>query len=204
MSLPIVIQIIGMHGVGKTTVAAKATELFELRGLRVATLDVDHFAHAYLSKRVDPGLDEKAHVSAIADSVKGEIAHNIGLGSMKTINAIAVKAVERWMSFQDVDVILLEMHWLAALRYYRQRNEAWVVSTLPKHKRSHIESYPASRVDGLLNLLHSHWRDNHTAFPSDFRYVPNEAMDLVAIHKRLERFIECLYHRSHRPLSEPN
>ncbi len=207
MSHPIVIQIIGMHGVGKTTVAAKATELFKLRGLRVATLDVDHFAHAYLAKRVDPELDEKsyrAHVLAIADSVKGKVPHIIGLGAAKTNNAIAVKAVERWIAFQDVDVILLEMHWLAAVRYYRHRNEVWLVTALAKRRGAHIRSYKIGRPEGLLKSSQKHWKENHTAIPRELRYIPNESMDLSTMQKRLARFVECLYHEAHQPLSEPN
>lgn len=204
MSHPIVIQIIGMHGVGKTTVATKAAELFERNGLRVATLDVDHFAHAYLAKRVDPKLDEKTNLFAISDSVKGKIAHNIGLGAAKTNNAFAVKAVRQWVEFQDVDVVLLEMHWLAAVRYYRNRDEVWLVTALAKRRSAHIRSYKMGRADGLLKSSQKHWKDNFTAIPRELRYIPNESMDLYTMQKRLARFVECLYHKAHRPLSEPN
>jgi molybdopterin-guanine dinucleotide biosynthesis protein len=204
MSHPIVIQIIGMHGVGKTTVATKAAELFERNGLRVATLDVDHFAHAYLAKRVNPKLDEKTHLFAIADSVKGKIAHNIGLGAAKTNNAFAVKAIRQWVEFQDVDVVLLEMHWLAAVRYYRHRDEVWLVTALAKRRGAHIRSYKIGRPDGLLKSSQKHWKENHTAIPRELRYIPNESMDLSTMQKRLARFVECLYHEAHQPLSEPN
>ena len=205
MSLPLIIQVIGMHGVGKTTVIAKAAELFGLKGLSVAMLDVDHFAHAFLAKRVDPALSEKDycdHLLAIADSIKGKIAHPIGLGDAKTTNALVINAVNDWVAIQDADIILLEMHWPVATSYYRDRDELWLVSALPKSSRAHLEQYEFSRVDGLLRFSQKHWRENFSALPRDKRHVSNIAMDPDAIHDRITRFVECLYHETHQPLAE--
>lgn len=207
MSLPIVIQILGMHGVGKTTVAAKAAELFAIKGLRVATLDVDNFSRAFLAKRVDPRLSEESYrklVFDIADSVKDQIDHQVGLHDTKTTNANAIKAVRFWMASQDVDVILLELHWPIATRYYRDRNEVWLVTGSPENARAHLERYEESRIDGSLALVQKHWRHNFVMLPNDKRYLPNAAMDIDVIHERITYFIECLYHRSHRLPSAPN
>lgn len=211
MSRPIVIQIIGMHGVGKTSVARMAAHAFARRGLRTAWLDVDLFAQEFCAPR-DPkqgALTLREQLVLAATAVKNKVVRmlefdseiwSIGMRSEKHLEVRvgqatqSVQAVKTWIREQDADIIFLELHWPMVITRYPY-DVLWLV-TAPWQRCSQyiVKKYDVKNMSlaDMLETLQKPWYRAFGQIPREKQLLSNASLKRNPLRERIARLVDTI------------
>ncbi|HPF95050.1 MAG TPA: hypothetical protein PLR08_00680 [bacterium] len=133
MSNPVIILVVGMPGVGKTTVIRLAAQQFARLGLKTATLDIDRFSRLFLDDYMPEGILNptlKERISFILEGLKLKAMRALSTGENFAAHPQAKEAVKTWVRKQAVDIIFLELHWPRTIIHYSY-HELWLVTAPP-------------------------------------------------------------------------
>lgn len=170
MAKPVIVQIIGLPGTGKTLVAKMAKRAFAWQRMKVAWLDVDHFAQCYQGIAEKEEREELRHTPRFVSDVLFvfktrffALKRHFTPNQLLARDSAIIKAVKKWIEEQDADVILLEHHWLGNLYFYPKCDETWVITAPPDMCLHRLKRFGGPfngslvQASAYLTASHTHW-----------------------------------------------
>ena len=194
MSNPVIIQVIGMPGAGKTLVSRLATIQFKRLNLEVATLDVDRFARVFLEDLLSQSVRAVTlyeHITYSVAKLKNKASRVMSAGEAAALDPRVKEAVKAWIEQQEVDVIILEMRWPHAVMHYPY-HELWLVTAPPDKCIKQLLSMhknPSERM--ILQAKASfyqgqnRWLKTYQALPCEKHHISNAPYGRNALRYRI-------------------
>lgn len=210
MAEPVIVQIIGLPGTGKTLIAKMAKRAFAWQRLKVAWLDVDHFAQCYQDIAEHEERVELRHTPRfIGDAIfvfktrLQALKRQFTPSQLLSRDPIIIKAVKRWITEQDADVVILEYHWLGNLHFYPKQQETWLVTAPPDvclHRlRRHHGPFKGSLVQASVYLgeMHRHWSVHSGNLRMEKTLITNNVYGRNHLRRRLIRLADEIGWKQH-------
>lgn len=210
MADPVIVQIIGLPGTGKTLIAKMAKRAFAWQRLKVAWLDVDHFAQCYQDIAEHEERVELRHTPRFISDVL--FVFKTRLAALKRYftpnqllsrDPVIIKAVKRWVAEQDADIILLEHHWLGNLYFYQKPHETWLITAPPDmclHRlRRHGGPFKGGLVQASVHLTesHGHWLNYSGSLTMEKTLITNNVYGRNHLRRRLIRLADEIGWKQH-------
>lgn len=201
MGNPVIILVVGMPGVGKTTAIRLAAQQFARLGLKTTRLDVDRFSRLFLEDYKPEGILNptlKERISFILEGLKQKAMRALSTGENIAAHPQAKEAVKAWIREQRVDIIFLEFHWPKSIIHY-PHHELWLVTAPPAKclRQMHAsqqkpEELALLRLKAGIYSAQQLWGKSYHVLPQEKFLISNASFGRNAMRYRLHKRIETI------------